>query len=146
MSRSNSVESRAKIHNRFRMSGVILLLLLIPVICPRAVFGSSDNVPKADAAKKPVISSVVAQQMLKQSVTPVYPPMAKAAHVSGTVILRVTITKDGSVEDLKVVSGPAMLQQAAFNAVQKWRYKPIIVDNQPSDVETTINVVFGMGS
>lgn len=148
MSRSISVASRAKIQNKFRLQSTILLLLLIPVICPQAVFGSSDNVPKGDAGagKKLVISSVTAQQMLKQSVTPVYPPMAKAAHVSGTVILRVTIAKDGSIADLKVVSGPAMLQQAAFNAVQKWHYKPFLVDNQPTDVETTINVVFGMGS
>jgi len=129
------------------MNGAILLILLIPAICPRMVYGSSDNVPsgKADIGKKLVISSVVAQDMLKQKVNPVYPPMAKAAHVSGTVILRATITKNGTVEDVKVVSGPALLQQAAFNAVQQWHYKPYIVDNQPTDVETTINVSFGMG-
>jgi protein TonB len=62
------------------------------------------------------------------------------------VILRATISKNGSIADLKVVSGPAMLQQAAFNAVQQWHYKPYVVDNQPTDVETTITVSFGMGS
>lgn len=143
---NTSVASRTTIKNKYRINGTILLLLSMPAICLQTAFGSSDlPKDKVDAGKKLIISSIVVQAMLKQKVAPVYPPIAKTAHVSGTVILRATISKNGSVQDLKVVSGPAMLQQAAFNAVQQWVYKPYMLDNQPTEVETTINVSFGMG-
>jgi protein TonB len=77
-----------------------------------------------------------------QRTTPAYPPIAKAARVSGTVVLQATIGRDGTVENLRVVSGPAMLQQAALDAVRQWRYRPYLVSNEPVEVETTVNVIF----
>jgi len=65
-----------------------------------------------------------------------------AAHVSGTVILRATIGTDGHIVALHVVSGPAMLQQSALNAVQNWTYKPFLLNKQPVEMNTTINVTF----
>ena len=73
---------------------------------------------KAEAPKKVNISGGVAQGMLLQKTIPVYPPIAKAARVSGTVVLQATISKTGTIENLRVISGPAMLQQAALDAVQ----------------------------
>jgi protein TonB len=58
------------------------------------------------------------------------------------VVLQATISKEGRVANLRVVSGPAMLQQAALDAVKDWRYKPYLLDDVPVEVETTINVVF----
>jgi protein TonB len=73
---------------------------------------------------------------------PVYPPIALAARIEGTVRLAATISRTGSIENLRVASGPAMLQQAALNAVQSWRYRPYILDGQPVEVETTVDVIF----
>jgi protein TonB len=83
--------------------------------------------------------------MLLQKVQPVYPPIAKAARVQGTVVLQAKISKTGSIEDLHVVSGPAMLQQAALDAVKSWRYRPYLLNNEPVEVETTVNVIFTLG-
>ena len=83
--------------------------------------------------------------MLIQKTPPVYPPIAKAAHVSGTVELQATISKNGTIKDLRVLTGPAMLRQAAVDAVRDWRFKPDRLNNEPTEVETTINVIFSLG-
>jgi protein TonB len=100
---------------------------------------------KAEAPKKVNISAGVAVGMLLQKTQPVYPPIAKAARVSGTVVLQATISKTGAIENLRVVSGPAMLQQAALDAVRSWRYRPYLLNNEPVEVETTVNVIFTLG-
>ncbi len=74
-----------------------------------------------------------------------YPPIAKAARVSGTVVIQATISKTGTIENLRVISGPAMLQQAAMDAVRAWRYRPYLLNNEPVEVETTVNVIFTPG-
>jgi protein TonB len=111
-----------------------------------SVFGSG-SAPKVQAAppKKINISAGVAQGMLIQKTTPNYPPIAKAARVSGTVVIQAKISKQGTIEDLHVVSGPAMLQQAALDAVKTWRYRPYLLNNEPVEVETTVNVIFTLG-
>jgi protein TonB len=100
---------------------------------------------KAEAPKKVNISGGVAQGMLLQKTIPMYPPIAKAARVQGTVVLQATISKTGTIEGLHVISGPAMLQQAAMDAVRSWRYRPYLLNNEPVEVETTVNVVFTLG-
>jgi protein TonB len=100
---------------------------------------------KAEAPKKVSISAGVMVGMLLQKTQPVYPPIAKAARVSGTVVLQATISKAGAIENLRVVSGPAMLQQAAMDAVRSWRYRPYLLNNEPVEVETTVNVIFTLG-
>ena len=92
-----------------------------------------------------VISSGVAAGMLIRKTPAIYPPVAKTARVSGTVELHAIISKDGTIKDLNVVSGPAMLRQAAIDAVRTWRYKPYKLNNEPTAVETTINLVFTLG-
>jgi protein TonB len=74
-----------------------------------------------------------------------YPPIAKAARVSGTVVLHAVISTTGSVIELHVVSGPAMLQQSAIDAVKQWKYRPFLLNNQPVEVETTISVIYTLG-
>src|ERR1019366_5215677 len=78
-----------------------------------SVFGSGSGPKvKAEAPKKVNISGGVAQGMLLQKTIPNYPPIAKAARVSGTVILQATISKAGTIENLRVISGPPMLPQS----------------------------------
>ena len=76
---------------------------------------------------------------------PQYPAIAKAARIQGTVVLQATISKSGTIENLHVVSGPPMLQQAAMDAVRSWRYKPYLLNGDPVEVETQVNVVFNLG-
>jgi len=111
-----------------------------------SIFGSGPA-PKVQEAppKKVNISAGVAVGMLLQKTQPIYPPIAKAARVQGTVVLQATISKSGTIENLKVVSGPAMLQSAALDAVRTWRYRPYLLNNEPVEVDTTINVIFTLG-
>jgi len=88
------------------------------------------------------LSSGVTSGMLIKKTTPVYPAIAKSARVSGTVVMQATIDKSGVLENIRVVSGPAMLQQSALEAVKSWRYKPYLLDGKPVEVDTTLNVVF----
>ena len=76
---------------------------------------------------------------------PVYPPDAKRAKIQGKVVLDAIIGKDGAVEELKVESGPKELQQSALNAVRQWTYKPYLLNGDPIEVETTINVMYSLG-
>lgn len=88
------------------------------------------------------ISSGVAIGLLIHKVIPDYPPIPKTIHLEGTVVLQATISKGGAIENLRVVSGPALLQQAALDAVKQWQYKPYLLNGEPVEVETTVNVEF----
>ena len=91
------------------------------------------------------IAPAAMQGNLVYKVDPVYPKIAKQAHVQGTVVLRARISRAGTVEDLKVVSGAPMLTSSAVDAVKLWRYTPYLVDGVPTEVETTINVNYTLG-
>lgn len=91
------------------------------------------------------VSTMVQEGLAIHKTIPVYPAIAVAAHAQGTVVLAATISKGGTIENLRVVSGPPMLQQSAVNAVSTWRYRPYLLDGQPVEVETTVNVVFSLG-
>lgn len=73
---------------------------------------------------------------------PRYPPLAKVARIQGLVRLEAFISKTGTIEQLKVVSGHHLLIQAAVDAVQQWRYRPTILNGEPVEVVTTIDVHF----
>jgi protein TonB len=88
-----------------------------------------------------VSSGVIAAQAVYQP-QPVYPPIAIAAHVQGTVVLEAIIGRDGTVQDLKILKGHPLLVRAALDAVRTWRYQPTMLDSEPVDVLTEINVKF----
>jgi protein TonB len=90
------------------------------------------------------ISSSVEAGLLLQKTLPVYPAIAKAMGTQGTVVLEATISRTGTIENLHVVEGPSVLRDAALDAVKTWRYRPYLLDGQPVEVETTINVIFTM--
>ena len=91
------------------------------------------------------VSSGVAAGMLVYQVKPQYPPLAVQAHIQGTVVLQAVIGKDGTVGDLHLVSGHPMLAGAAIEAVKQWRYRPYLLNNEPVEVDTQINVNFTLG-
>jgi TonB family protein len=94
-------------------------------------------------AQAPPLATDIPPDALTKRVEPIYPPIAKAAHITGTVTLEFTITTTGDVADIKVRSGPAMLQQAAIDAVKQWKYRPLLLNDQPHAVRTTAVLNFG---
>lgn len=115
-----------------------------PASGPGSPLGSGSNVrvtqapPHAPAS----VSQGVMRGLLVFSPKPVYPPIALASRTQGTVELEAVISKTGSIVNLRVVSGPGLLRQAALDAVARWQYHPYMLDGQPVEVETTVNVVF----
>ena len=88
------------------------------------------------------VSQGVTQGLRIRMVQPTYPPLAKQARISGSVVLQAVISKDGSIENLKAVSGHPMLIQSALDAVRQWKYKPYFLNGEPVEVETQITVNF----
>jgi protein TonB len=73
---------------------------------------------------------------------PVYPTIARQTRVQGVVVMEAVISKDGSVDRLRVISGHPFLSQAAIDAVKQWKYRPTMLNGEPVDVITTITVTF----
>jgi periplasmic protein TonB len=76
---------------------------------------------------------------------PEYPEIARMARVQGTVRLAALITKEGAIESVQVLSGPPLLVKAAMDAVARWRYQPTLLDGEPVEVSTEIDVNFVLG-
>ena len=98
--------------------------------------------PPAEAPIK-VGGNLQAGKLVKK-VTPVYPQMAAIAHVQGTVRLTALIGKNGTVQNLQLVSGPSLLGKAAMDAVKQWVYQPTVLNGEPVEVQTQIDVNFNL--
>ena len=103
------------------------------------------TVVKPAPPQKLRVSSGVAAGMLVLQVKPQYPRLAMQARVQGTVVLQAVIGKDGTVHDLRVISGHPLLTPAAIEAVKQWRYRPYLLNNEPVEVDTQVNVNFTLG-
>jgi protein TonB len=75
-------------------------------------------------------------------VQPAYPLLARQVRVQGLVVLRAVISREGTIENLQVLSGHPMLVQAAVDAVRQWRYRPYVLNGEPVEVETEVKVNF----
>jgi protein TonB len=89
-----------------------------------------------------VRQSVVQAANLIYQVKPVYPPIAITTRTQGVVVLEAVIGKDGSVDQLRVISGHPLLTRAALEAVQEWKYRPTMLGGEPVEVSTTVTVTF----
>jgi TonB family protein len=104
------------------------------------------DVQASDEKKVDVVGGIAQGMLLKKQV-PVYPQDAKEAHVSGKVVLQATIGRDGAVYDLHVVSSPwPSLAASALWSVSHWQYKPYLLNGNPVEVETTVNVIYALGN
>jgi TonB family protein len=122
---------------------VDLVEILDPVVDALFV-PPSDAQPLAFPTKVAVSSGVMAGNRIGGD-APEYPPEARASHVQGTVVLQGTISTEGKITDLRVISGPALLVQSALQAVRTWRYRPYMLEGTPVAVETQMNVVYSLG-
>jgi protein TonB len=104
--------------------------------------------PVIPATPAPVVHSVRLSHMsegdLVRKVLPTYPPLARSARIQCRVILQATISKLGTIENFRLVSGHPMLVPAAIEAVRQWRYRPYILNNEAVEVETQITVNFSL--
>jgi protein TonB len=99
-------------------------------------------VPKVATPQRVRVSAGVTSGLLVRRVNPVYPPLARQARIQGQVVLRAQIGKDGSIQNLQLVSGHPMLVQSALDAVKQWKYKPYLLNGEPVEVDTEVLVNF----
>jgi periplasmic protein TonB len=117
---------------------------------PGVIFSIGTTPPPIVPRPKPAgpirVSAGVAAGRLLAPIQPTYPAIARDARIQGTVVIEAVISKQGSVEQARVVSGPPMLARAALAAVNQARYQPYRLNGEPVEVETTINIIFTLGS
>jgi periplasmic protein TonB len=108
-----------------------------------SVLSSTPTVaPHIATPQRVRVSSGVSSGLLIRRVNPTYPPLARQARIQGTVILQAQISKDGSIENLQLISGHPMLAPAAIEAVKQWKYKPYLLNGEPVEVDTQVQVNF----
>ena len=108
------------------------------------IVSSTANIPKQVIPQRVRVSTGVATGLLIRKVTPNYPQLAKQARIQGTVVLQAEISKDGTIQNLQLISGHPMLAPAAIEAVKQWRYKPYLLNGEPVAVETQVVVNFSL--
>ena len=106
--------------------------------------GPAPPVAKPRSSTPVVRGGDVMSALLIHRVQPDYPKIAQAMHLSGTVQLRAIIGRDGSVQNIEVVSGSPILANAAVAAVRQWKYQPTQLNGKPVEVETVVTVQFQM--
>jgi TonB family protein len=120
-------------------------LAIAPAAGVHSVTGSAPA-PSASADATPParirVGGGVMQAKLVSQPIPTYPPEAKEARIQGVVKLNATIAKDGTIQHLEVMSGHPMLVQAALDAVKQWVYQPTLLNGQPVEVMTEVDVNF----
>jgi len=111
------------------------------------IIGSaSSSVPKIaqPTVQRIKVSQGVQEGLLTNKVQPSYPPLARQARIQGEVVLQAVISKSGTIENLKLISGHPMLAPAAIDAVKQWKYKPYYLNGEPVEVDTMITVKFNL--
>ncbi len=108
------------------------VIALVPV-----AFAQQPDAPKPERIR---VSSGVAEGQIIRRVDPVYPKEARENNIQGDVVLTATISKEGNIINLKLVSGPPLLADAATEAVKQWKYRPYLLDGEPIEIETTVTV------
>jgi TonB family protein len=143
-------ETQSEIRGVRRLAAIVACVVLGIATCASAlalhigVDGlTADHVDSQPSGPIAVAPGVMQGQRLNGPM-PVYPPEAKKAKIQGTVVLDAIIGKDGTVEKLTVVSGPPALQTSSLDAVRQWIYKPFLLNGEPVEVKTTINVVYSL--
>lgn len=152
--------NRAVFHNLLHPTGPAVDAPTLPIVDvgntpPTLALGINSSAPvephitvepaSARPSSKPMnVSSGVFAGNLIAPIRPVYPEIARLTHTEGTVVIDATISRTGSIESAHVLSGSPMLGAAALDAVRQARYRPFLLNGQPTEVQTTITIVFRM--
>jgi len=108
------------------------------------IVATTAAVPKQVVPQRVRVSQGVSTGLLIRKVTPNYPPLARQARIQGQVVLQAEISKEGTIQNLQLISGHPMLAPAAIEAVKQWRYKPYLLNGEPVAVETQVVVNFSL--
>ena len=142
---------------RFTMITMLFrtMLLLATISCCRSAFSQEPTLAQSDqpcsqlkiapTSTRLVLPEDQASGLLIHKVEVKYPGIARAARISGTVILQAAVTRNGEVSDIRPLCGPKILQEACIKAVRKWKYRPYLLNGEPVELETTITSVFRLG-
>jgi TonB family protein len=148
----NLTQKQTEIRGLTRLAMVVVSAVFGLAISASAVALAAHMNPPASGndsnqghpPKQLSVSAKIMSQNLINKAVPVYPPAAKKAGIQGTVVLEAVIGTSGNVESLRVLSGPQELQQAGLDAVREWKYKPYLLNGDPIEVLTTINIIFSL--
>jgi protein TonB len=114
------------------------------------IISSSANsiaiIPRIEPVKRIRISQGVTQGMVISKIEPTYPKIALSARVTGVVLVKAIISREGTITELQVIKGHPILVPAAIDAVKQWRYRPYLLNGAPVEVETYISVTFQISS
>lgn len=111
----------------------------------RPVMGNSPTVRISSRQTGATAEAGVQSGRLIHMMTPLYPPAAIKAHISGVVTIDARIGKDGRIVDANVVSGPVALRRVAQYAVKRWRYEPTLLNGQAIERVTQVDLSFVLG-
>lgn len=140
----NLAHKRSEIPALGRLGIVAACVLVAITACASALALRMDvNAPSAQQNPKLIHVKSDSLKSISQG-RPVYPEEAKAARISGSVVLHVIINKQGVPAEMKVVRGPRELQKSALDAVKQWRWQPYLLNGEPIEVETDITVAFSL--
>jgi protein TonB len=106
------------------------------------IINSTAAIPKVATPQRVRVSQGVSSGLLIKKVQPNYPPLARQARIQGQVVLQAEISKEGTIQNLQLISGHPMLAPAAIEAVKQWRYKPYLLNGEPVAVDTQVVVNF----
>jgi TonB family protein len=115
---------------------VVLFLVAAGFVLPG--FARAENLPVVSKAE------ALAHQISR--LAPIYPAIAKVAHIEGTVVLRVVIAANGKVKSVRAISGPAMLRPAAVDQLVACKYRPFVVNGRPAEVVTEVDITYSLGN
>jgi len=131
-----AVETTARLEFRISQSGQD------GIITEPAAAAKFPTSPDSGVPQRVRVSAGVLQGLLASKVDPEYPPEARAQSIQGIVLLRVKVDKEGNIASLEPVSGPPELADAAVEAVRLWKYRPYLLNGQPVEVESQVQVNF----
>lgn len=109
---------------------------------PDVLSASNSELPPPPPLQRVRVGGAIKQPQLTRSVPPVYPNAARLAGITGAVVIRAQVDKDGNVGSMKPVSGPEVLQTAAMAALRQWKYSPAALDGTPIATEVTVTIRF----
>jgi protein TonB len=116
----------------------------IPLYDPRRRGPDPGQVEHRNERPRLVHVTTLSPAMLIHRVEPIYPPLTRQMHMEGRVELQAIIATDGTIQSLEVVSGHPLFYQSAIDAVRQWRYRPLVLNGQPVEIETHITVIYTM--
>src|SRR2546430_7312706 len=123
---------------------IVCCFLICTSIQSQSATQQDKSATQAQSVPHITVKGDETKKKLVRKVTPRYPPEARHARIAGTVVLRVLIGIDGSVEHVEYVSGPKQLVQATIDGVRQYKYKPTTDNGQPFEVDTTVETVFSI--